>query len=98
LSPTSIAALEILIATRTDRADVDQRHLVELFSTLTDLGRYVAEGLEPEYADATGNLIWTTLMGAMVAKMAVDWQLDVSRELRALTDVVTAYVEQQRTS
>jgi AcrR family transcriptional regulator len=88
LSPTSIAALEILIATRTDRADVDQRHLVELFSTLTDLGRYVAEGLEPEYADATGNLIWTTLMGAMVAKMAVDWQLDVSRELRALTDVV----------
>jgi AcrR family transcriptional regulator len=98
LSPTSIAALEILIATRTGRADVDQRHLVELFSTLTDLGRYVAEGLEPEYADATGNLIWTTLMGAMVAKMAVDWQLDVSRELRALTDVVTAYVEQQRTS
>jgi AcrR family transcriptional regulator len=93
LSPTSIAALEILIATRTGRADVDQRHLVELFSTLTDLGRYVAEGLEPEYADAIGNLIWTTLMGAMVAKMAVDWQLDVSRELRALTDVVTAYVE-----
>jgi AcrR family transcriptional regulator len=98
LSPTSIAALEILIATRTGRADVDQRHLVELFSTLTDLGRYVAEGLEPEYADATGNLIWTTLMGAMVAKMAVDWQLDVSRELRALTDVVTAYVEQKPTS
>ncbi len=98
LSPTSIAALEILIATRTGRADVDQRHLVELFSTLTDLGRYVAEGLEPEYADATGNLIWTTLMGAMVAKMAVDWQLDVSRELRALTDVVTDYVEQKPTS
>ena len=97
LSPTSIAALEILIATRTGRADVDQRHLVELFSTLTDLGRYVAEGLEPEYADAIGNLIWTTLMGAMVAKMAVDWQLDVSRELRALTDVVTAYVEQKPT-
>ena len=97
LSPTSIAALEILIATRTGRADVDQRHLVELFSTLTDLGRYVAEGLEPEYADAIGNLIWTTLMGAMVAKMAVDWQVDVSRELRALTDVVTAYVEQKPT-
>ena len=89
LSPTSIAALEILIATRASRADVDQRHLLELFSTLTDLGRYVAEGLEPERADAVGNLVWTTLMGAMVATMAVPGPVDVSRELRALTDVIT---------
>ena len=96
LSPTSIAALEILVATRTGRADVDDRHLVELFSTLTDLGRYVADGLDRPHADAIGNLIWTTLMGAMVAKMAVDWPMDVSRELRALTDAVTAYVDQNR--
>jgi AcrR family transcriptional regulator len=96
LSPTSIAALEILVATRIGRADVDERHLVELFSTLTDLGRYVADGVDPAHADAIGNLIWTTLMGAMVANMAVDWPVDVSRELRALTDVVTAYVELKR--
>ncbi|KUH82900.1 MULTISPECIES: TetR/AcrR family transcriptional regulator [unclassified Mycobacterium] len=95
LSPTSIAALEILIATRTGRADVDQRHLVELFSTLTRLGRFVGEGLDKRHADAVGNLIWTTLMGAMVAKMAVEEPVDVGRELRALTDVVTAYVELQ---
>ena len=98
LSPTSIAALEILIATRAGRADVDQRHLLELFSTLTRLGRYVADGLEPERADAVGNLIWTTLMGAMVAKMAVPDPVDVSRELRALTDVIAAYVDQERTT
>ena len=96
LSPTSIAALEILIATRAGRADVDQQHLLELFSTLTRLGRYVADGLEPERADAVGNLIWSTLMGAMVAKMAVPGPVDVSRELRALTDVVAAYVDQHR--
>ncbi|KUI04737.1 TetR/AcrR family transcriptional regulator [Mycobacterium sp. IS-3022] len=95
LSPTSIAALEILIATRTGRADVDQRHLAELFSTLTRLGRFVGEGLDKRHADAVGNLIWTTLMGAMVAKMAVEEPVDVGRELRALTDVVTAYVELQ---
>jgi TetR/AcrR family transcriptional regulator, regulator of cefoperazone and chloramphenicol sensitivity len=97
LSPTSVAALEILIATRSGRADVDQRHLLDLFSTLTRLGRYVADGLEPERADAVGNLIWTTLMGAMVAKMAVPGPVDVSRELRALTDVVAAYVDHHRT-
>lgn len=95
LSPTSVAALEILIATRTGRADVDQRHLAELFSTLTQLGRYVAEGLDSEHADAVGNVIWTTLMGAMVAKMAVEEPVDMDRELRALVDVVTAYVERQ---
>ncbi len=94
LSPTSIAALEILIATRAGRPDGDQRHLLELFSTLTDLGRYVAEGIEQERADAVGNLMWTTLMGAMVAKMAVPGPVDVGRELRALTDVITAYLEQ----
>ncbi|BBY43505.1 TetR/AcrR family transcriptional regulator [Mycolicibacterium celeriflavum] len=95
LSSTSIAALEILIATRTGRADVDQRHLAELFSTLTRLGRFVGEGLDKTHADAVGNLIWTTLMGAMVAKMAVEEPVDVGRELRALTDVVTAYVDLQ---
>jgi AcrR family transcriptional regulator len=96
LSPTSIAALEILIATRSGRADVDQKHLLELFSTLTRLGRYVADGLERERADAVGNLIWTTLMGAMVATMAVPGPVDVSRELRALTDVIAAYIDRQR--
>ena len=98
LSPISVAALEILIATRAGRGDVDQRHLLELFSTLTRLGRYVADGLEPARADAVGNVIWTTLMGAMVAKMAVPDPIDVRRELRALTDVIAAYVDQERTT
>ena len=98
LSPISVAALEILIATRAGRDDVDQRHLLELFSTLTRLGRYVADGLEPARADAVGNVIWTTLMGAMVAKMAVPDPIDVRRELRALTDVIVAYVDQERTT
>jgi TetR/AcrR family transcriptional regulator, regulator of cefoperazone and chloramphenicol sensitivity len=98
LSPTSVAALEILIATRTGRADVDQRHLAGLFTTLTQLGRYVTEGLDTRHADAVGNLIWTTLMGAMVASMAVEEPVDMSRELRALTDVITVYVDRQQPS
>lgn len=96
LSPISIAALEILIATRSNRADVDQRHLLDLFATLTNLGRYLAQGIEPERADAVGNLIWTTLMGTMVAKLSVPGPVDVTRELRALIDVITAYLEQAR--
>jgi len=98
LSPTSVAALEILIATRADRDDAAQRHLLDLFSTLTRLGRYVGDGMPPERADAVGNLMWTTLMGAMVATMAVPGPVDVSRELRTLTDVIAAYLEQQHTT
>ena len=98
LSPTSIAALEILIATRSGRADPDQQHLLELFSTLTRLGRYVADGLEPDRADGVGNLMWMTLMGAMVATMAVPGPVDVSRELRALTDVLATYVDHHRST
>ena len=52
----------------------------------------------PTRADAVGNVIWTTLMGAMVAKMAVPDPIDVRRELRALTDVIAAYVDQERTT
>ena len=37
-------------------------------------------------------------MGAMVAKMAVPGPVDVSRELRALTDVIAAYVDHHRTT
>src|SRR5690606_7823220 len=96
LSPTSVAALEILIATRTGRADVDQRHLRELFTLLTALGRYIGDGLDADHADAVGNLIWTTLMGTMVARMAVEQPVDVSRELRALIDIVTVYVDRHR--
>jgi AcrR family transcriptional regulator len=94
LSPTSVAALEILVATRAGRADGDQRHLLELFATVTDLGRYVAERVGQERAQTVGDLIWTTLMGAMVATMAVPGPVDVSRELSALTDVITAYIDQ----
>ena len=35
---------------------------------------------------------------AMVAKMAVPGPVDVSRELRALTDVIAAYVDHHRTT
>ena len=97
LSPTSIAALEILIATRSARADPDQQASARTVHHAHPLGRYVADGLEPDRADAVGNVIWTTLMGAMVAKMAVPGP-SMSVKVRALTDVIAAYVDHHRTT
>lgn len=98
LGPTSVAALEILLATRIGRSQDDRKYLANAMPMLTDLGRLVAEGLERDRADMLGNLIWTTLSGAMLANLAMEGPVDMSRELRALTDVIAVYVEQRATN
>ena len=49
-SPTSMAALEILISTRGLRDAVANTHLADLMTTLTSLGRHLGEGLSAPHA------------------------------------------------
>ena len=93
-SPTSRAALEILIATRGLRGGAANKHLAELMSALTSLGRHLGEGLSAPHAGRIGNLIWATLRGLVVAQMVWPEPVDSGRDRRALVDVITAYVEQ----
>jgi len=92
-SPTSMAALEILIATRGLRGGAANTHLAELMASLTSLGRQLGKGLSAPHAGRIGNLIWATLRGLVVAQMAWPEPVDSSRDRRALVDVITAYVE-----
>ena len=92
-SPTSRAALEILIATRGLRGGAANTHLAELMSALTSLGRHLGEGLSAPHAGRIGNLIWATLRGLVVAQMVWPEPVDSARDRRALVDVITAYVE-----
>ena len=92
-SPTSRAALEILIATRGLRGGAANTHLAELMSALTSLGRHLGEGLSAPHAGRIGNLIWATLRGLVVAQMVWPEPVDSARDRRALADVITAYVE-----
>ena len=92
-SPTSMAALEILIATRGLRGGAANTHLVDLMSALTSLGRLLGEGLSAPHAGRIGNLIWATLRGLVVAQMVWPEPVDSARDRRALVDVITAYVE-----
>jgi AcrR family transcriptional regulator len=92
-SPTSMAALEILIATRAMRDSGASEHLVALGSTMAKLGKHIGEGLHARHASAIGNLIWATLRGLVVAALVVPEPLDSRRERRALVDMITRYVD-----
>src|SRR6185295_17133369 len=86
-SPTSMAALEILIATRAMRDTGASEHLAALGTTFAKLGRHIGEGLEARHAAAIGSLIWATLRGLVVAAMVVPEPPDTRPERRALVDM-----------
>jgi AcrR family transcriptional regulator len=92
-SPTSMAALEILIATRAMRDTGASEHLAELGTTFGKLGKHIGEGLAARHAAAIGNLIWATLRGLVVAALVVPEPLDTRRERRTLVEMITRYVD-----
>jgi AcrR family transcriptional regulator len=92
-SPTSMAALEILVATRAMRDTGAGEHLAALGTTFAKLGKNIGEGLTARHAAAIGNLIWATLRGLVVAALVVPEPPDTRRERRALVDMITHYVD-----
>ncbi|WP_293038799.1 TetR/AcrR family transcriptional regulator [Mycobacterium sp.] len=92
-SPTSMAAIEILISTRSGRGDAVNERLAKAMHELTELGRHLGAGLDPRHASEIGNLIWAALRGIVVAQLISPTPLDTSRERRALVDVLTAYAQ-----
>jgi AcrR family transcriptional regulator len=92
-SPTSMAALEILIATRAMRDEGAGQHLAQLGRAFGKLGKHIGEGLDARHAAAIGNLIWATLRGLIVAQLVVPEPLDTRRERSALVDMITSYVD-----
>jgi AcrR family transcriptional regulator len=92
-SPTSMASLEILIATRAMRDSGATQHLAQVGSTFGKLGKHIGEGLDARHAAAIGNLIWATLRGLVVAALVVPERLDTRRERRALIEMITRYVD-----
>ena len=95
-SPTSMAALEILIATRDGRGSTVNARLAETMAQLTELGRHLGEDLAAPRATEIGNLIWATLRGIAVAQMVSPQPLDTTRDRQTLVEVLTAYLDVSR--
>jgi TetR/AcrR family transcriptional regulator, regulator of cefoperazone and chloramphenicol sensitivity len=89
-SPTSMAAFEILrAATRGGPGESSRRHLLEMNSAISQLGRLITE--DPSN-DGVAEVIWAALRGVVLAQMIVGTSIDWHRERRALIDMVTQYL------
>lgn len=95
-SPTSMAALEILISTRAARDSAVNAQLSDTMRQFTELGRHLGEDLDAPQATEIGNLIWATLRGIVLAQMVSPQPLDTSRDRRTLVDVLNTYIRAQR--
>jgi TetR/AcrR family transcriptional regulator, regulator of cefoperazone and chloramphenicol sensitivity len=88
-SPTSMAAFEILRATRGISGEPSRGHLLAMNSAIARLGRLISD--DPA-DDGVAEVIWATLRGVVLAQMIVGEPIDWHRERRALVDMVSHYL------
>jgi AcrR family transcriptional regulator len=85
-SPTSLAAFEILRATR---GEASMRHLLEMNDAISGLGRLISDA--PAHRDVA-EVIWAALRGMVLAEMIVNRSIDWQRERRTLVEMATRYL------
>ncbi|BAX90669.1 TetR/AcrR family transcriptional regulator [Mycobacterium shigaense] len=89
-SPTSLAAFEILRATRGALGSSSRRHLLEMNSAISELGRLITD--DPANTGVS-EVIWATLRGVVLVQMVTGGDVDWSLERRALIDMVTRVLQ-----
>ena len=91
-SPTSLAAFEILRATRGSLGEQSHQHLVQMNSAINRLGRLVSA----DPADSVvAEVIWAALRGIVLAQMIMGGPIDWQTERRALVDMVAHYLQRE---
>ena len=88
-NPTSMAAQEILVATRVTRNRKLNRHLVDMNAGLTALG---AKLVPDRDGTAIADLIWACLRGLTLPQLISPTDYDSARQREALIDVLTLYL------
>ncbi|HTX95963.1 MAG TPA: TetR/AcrR family transcriptional regulator [Mycobacterium sp.] len=89
-SPTSMAAFEILRATRGNPGESSRHHLLEMNSAIAQLGQLITD--DPANA-VVAEVIWSALRGVVLVQMIMDTSIDWHRERHALIDMVTHYLQ-----
>ena len=85
-SPTSLAAFEILRATR---GEASMRHLLEMNDAISGLGRLISD--DPAHREVA-EVIWAALRGMVLAEMIVNQSIDWQRERRTLVEMAIRYL------
>lgn len=94
-SPTSMAAFEILRATRGSLGESSRRHLLDMNDAINALGRLISEDpADREVAE----VIWASLRGMVLVEMIVGESIDWQRERTTLVDMATHYLRRVRSN
>ncbi|WP_024443348.1 MULTISPECIES: TetR/AcrR family transcriptional regulator [unclassified Mycobacterium] len=92
-SPTSLAAFEILRATRGSLGEQSHEHLIQMNTAINRLGRLVSD----DPADSgVAEVIWAALRGIILAQMLIGGPVDWHTERRVLLDMVAHYLQRDR--
>jgi AcrR family transcriptional regulator len=89
-SPTSLAAFEILRASRGSLGDASRRHLLEMNSAIGELGRLISE--DPADAGVV-EVIWATLRGVVLAQLIIGVPFDWEPQRVALIEMVSRQLQ-----
>lgn len=92
-SPTSLAAFEILRATRGGLGARSRRHLLEMNDAISGLARLISEN--PADHDVA-EVIWAALRGMVLVEMIVNEPIDWTRERRTLVAMATQRLGRHR--
>ncbi len=95
-SPTSRAAIEILIGTRATRGSAAAGHLTRLARTFSELGRSIDADLDTDQSAALGEMLLSTLRGLVVTQLIMAAPVDTARERSMLVDVISTYIARKR--
>lgn len=95
-SPTSMAALEILIATRGARTATANAHLAAMSARMTEISEHLAGGMPAAQASRLGGLIWATMRGLLAMQLTWPTPIDSSRDRAMLVEVITAFLAEQQ--
>ncbi|MCV7228297.1 TetR/AcrR family transcriptional regulator [Mycolicibacterium komossense] len=92
-SPTSLAAFEILRASRGSLGESSRRHLLEMNDAISGLGRLISD----DPADhAVAEVIWAALRGMVLVEMIIHGPIDWERERRTLVEMANQYLQRNR--
>lgn len=94
-SPTSMAAFEILRATRGGLGDSSRKHLLEMNDAIAGLGRLIS-GDPADHGVA--EVIWAALRGMVLVEMIMGEPIDWQRERRTLVEMATRYLQRNRST
>lgn len=92
-SPTSLAAFEILRATRGSLGESSRRHLLDMNDAISGLGRLISD----DPADhGVAEVIWAALRGMVLVEMIMYAPIDWERERRTLVQMASQYLQRSR--